>query len=138
MKTMAIIVRDSAYDKILTPLAFAYLEAAEGVQVDMLFVNWAVRAMKVGGAAEFKVDPAYSDQDAWVRTQVEKTGLPSDLYTLLQAIKGMENVNFYACSLAASVFDVSEESLIPECSGIIGASWFLHEKAAKADHCQYF
>ena len=138
MKTMAIVVRDSAYDKILTPLAFAYLEAAEGVQVDVLFVNWAVRAMKQGGAAEFKVDAAYADKDQWVRDQVAKAGMPSDLYELIQAIKETDSVNFYACSLAATVFDVPEESLIPECSGIVGASWFLHEKAAKADHYQYF
>src|SRR5215467_10994848 len=43
MDNMAIIVRDDAYDKVLTPLAFAYLAAASNIEVNMLFVGWAVR-----------------------------------------------------------------------------------------------
>lgn len=138
MKSMAIIVRDDAYDKILTPLAFAYLQAAEGTQVDMLFVNWAVKALTEEGAHSLKVDGQHADQDAWVRQQVANAGLPPDIYDIIKALKSTGNVNLYACSLASSIFGVDKDNLIPEAEGIIGASWFLNEKASKADHYQYF
>jgi len=138
MKSMTIIVREDSYDKILTPLAFAYLQASEGVQVDMLFVNWAVLALTEKGAKNIKVQGEYADRDQWVREQVAKAGIPNDIYTLIKAIKETGCVNFYACSLAATIFGVDTDSLIPEAEGIIGASWFLNEKADKADYNQTF
>ncbi len=138
MKSMAIIVRDDSYDKILTPFAFAYLQASEGCEVEMLFVNWAVRALTEEGAREMHIQGPHADQEAWVRAQVEKAGLPTEIRDLVKALKETGKVNFYACSLAASIFGVNEENLVPEASGIVGASWFVNEKAANADHCQYF
>jgi len=135
---MSIVVRDDSYDKLLTPLAFAYLQASEGCQVDMLFVNWAVLALTEKGAKEIKVQGDHADKDQWVREQVAKAGLPNDINTLIKALKETGSVNFYACSLAAQIFGVDENNLIPEAEGIIGASWFLNEKANKADHNQYF
>lgn len=138
MNKMAIVVRDDSYDKMLTPLAFAYLTASEGVQVDMLFVNWAVRALTEEGARKIQVDGRHAEDDAWVRERVAAAGLPNDINELLKALKETESVNFYACSLAANVFGVEEQDLIPEASGIVGAAWFINDKAAQADHCQYF
>lgn len=138
MKSLAIVVRDDAYDKILTPLAFAYLMASEGTQVDMLFVNWAVKALTVEGAQSLHIDGRHAPDEAKVREGVAKAGLPTDIYEVIKALKSTGCVNFYACSLAASIFGVDQKNLIPEASGIVGAAWFLNEKAAKAEHCQYF
>lgn len=138
MKSLAMVIRDDSYDKILTPLAFAYLTAAEGVEVDMLFVNWSVQALTEEGARNLKVEGRHADQDAWVREQVAKAGLPNDVHELLKALKETGTVRMYGCSLAASIFGVSDDNLIPEAEGIVGASWFLNDKMAKADHCQYF
>ncbi len=138
MKSMAIVVRDVSYDKLLTPFAFAYLQAAEGCEVDMLFVNWAVRALTEEGARDIRIRGAHEDEDAWVREQVARAGLPADLRELEKALKATGKVSFYACSLAASIFGVDEQNLVPEASGIVGASWFINEKAARADHTQYF
>lgn len=138
MKKLAIIIRDDEYDKILTPLAFAYLEAAEGAQVDILFVNWAVRALTEKGAKALKVGGTHADQDAWVRERVAKAGLPNDINALLKTIKATGDVRLYACSLAATIFEVGENDLIPEAEGIVGASWFMNERILPADHYQYF
>lgn len=138
MKSLAIVVRDDAYDKILTPLVFAYLASSEGTKVDMLFVNWAVKALTVDGAKALVVQGHHAAKDAFVREQVAKAGLPNDINTILKALHESGNVNLYGCSLAAAIFGVGETDLIPEAEGIVGASWFLNEKAAKAEHYQYF
>lgn len=138
MKSLAIVVRDDAYDKILTPLAFAYLTASEGTQVDMLFVNWAVKALTEEGAANLHIDGRHGADEAKVREGVAKAGLPTEIYEVIKALKSTGCVNFYACSLAAAIFGVDETNLIPEAEGIVGAAWFLNDKAAKADHYQYF
>ena len=138
MKKLAIVIRDDEYDKILTPLAFAYLEAAEGAEVDILFVNWAVRALTEDGAQKIKIGASHSDKDAWLRERVASAGLPNDINSLHKAIKETGSVRFYACSLAANIFEVDENNIIPEAEGIVGASWYLNEKVLNADHHQYF
>lgn len=138
MKKLAIVIRDDEYDKILTPLAFAYLEAAEGAEVDILFVNWAVRALTEEGAKQIKIGASHMEKDGWLRERVAAAGLPNDINTLLKAIKETGDVRFYACSLAANIFEVNEDTLIPEAEGIVGASWFLNDRVLVADHYQYF
>lgn len=138
MKSLAMVIRDDSYDKILTPFAFAYLTAAEGVEVDILFVNWAVKALTEEGAKSLVVDGRHHDQDAWVRERVAAAGLPADIYELLKALKDTGSVRFYACSLASTIFGVDDNNIIPEAEGIVGAAWFLNNKMINADHCQYF
>lgn len=84
------------------------------------------------------VDGRHADQDGWLREQVANAGLPNDIYEILKALKATGNVNMYVCSMAAQIFGVNKDNMIPEASNIVGAAWFLNEKMVKADHCQYF
>jgi len=138
MKSMAIIIRDDSYDKILTPLGFAYLQGAEGCQVDILFVSWAVRALTEEGASEISIREGHCEQEPWMRKQVANAGFPENIRDLITAVHSTGSVNLYACSMAAKIFGVDDSNMIPESSGIVGSSWFLNEKAVPADYSQTF
>jgi peroxiredoxin family protein len=138
MKKMAIVIRDDAYDRLYTPLTFAYLAAKKGIEVNILFVLWAVRVLTEQGAKAVKMDRQHAAEEDWFKERLRRDGDPLEIHDFIKLVKRTGNVRLYGCQLAAATFDVTQSQLIPEADGIVDALWFLEEKAIKADHCQYF
>jgi peroxiredoxin family protein len=138
MKRLAIVVRDDAYDRLLTPLAFAWFAAEEGVEVDMLFVLWAVRVLTEDGARSVRIEGRHAAEEEAMRNRMIELGEPTEILDYLRMLRKTGKVRFYACHAAAETFDVSESNLLPEAEGIVSSMWFLKEKALEAGHCQYF
>ncbi len=138
MNRLAIVVRDDAFDRLYTPLTFAYLAAKKGIQVDILFVLWAVRVLTEKGSQAVTVDQLHAAEGNWFKDKLRRDGDPPAICDYLRAIKQTGNVRLYGCRVAAATFDVDPSHLLSEADGIVDAVWFLEEKATKADHCQYF
>lgn len=138
LNRLAIVIRDDAFDRLLTPLTFAWEMGRSGVEVDVLFVLWAVRVLTPEGARQVRFDPRYADREAWLRERLQRDGDPLEIADFLKLLKSTGHVRLHGCRLAAMTFDVTTENLLPEADGIIDPGDFLRTIAMRADHCQYF
>jgi len=123
-RRLAIVIRDDGFDKMLPPLALAYAQACRGVEVDILFDLWAVRALTADGADMRALDGVHAGH-----------GTPTTIAAFLKRLSATGMVRFYASQYATATFGVKPADLMDEAEGIVDPGWFLAERA---DHCRHF
>ena len=106
-----------------------------GVEVDVLFVLWAVRVLRLKGRA-VKIDPRYAHREEELRARLQRDGDPLEIQDF-SSLESTGHVRLHGCRLAAMTFDVAPEDLLPEADGILDPGEFLRSIAAGADHCQW-
>jgi peroxiredoxin family protein len=106
LKRMAIVIRDDAFDRLYTPLTFAYVAARDGVRVDILFVLWAVKVLTAEGAQSVTIDPQHADDEQWFKERLRHDGDPPTIADFVTQLKQAGDLHFYGCRLAAATFGV--------------------------------
>ena len=136
LKKVAIICRAGTYDTMVTVLGWAHaicFDSEEGTEVDVLFTAWAADLLKKG---KLDQDRAVFPQDFEPRQTEFLDAVHAQRFTTaydaLKAAHKTGRFRIYACAMAARLFNVTSENLIPEAS-IMGPVIFLREKANYAD-----
>lgn len=97
-------------EELGAPIFQATVAAAMDYEVDVICTATAGRLMKRGIAENLTVKP----------------GSPKTVYDFIKDAHGA-GVKFYCCSPNLDLFDMTEQDLIPECSGIVGGAHLIEE-----------
>ena len=97
-------------EELGAPIFQATVAAAMEYEVEVICTATAGRLMKKGEAEKLTV----------------KEGSPKNVYEFIKDAHDA-GVKFYCCSPNLDLFDMTEEDLIPECSGIVGGAHLIEE-----------
>ena len=97
-------------EELGAPIFQASVAAALDYEVEVVCTATSGRLMKKGEAEKLTV----------------KEGSPKSVYDFIKDAHEA-GVKFYCCSPNLDLFDMTEEDLIPECSGIVGGAHLVEE-----------
>ena len=126
MNHLAIVVRDDAYDRILTPLTFAYTQAQAGVEVDILFVLWAVRPLTAEGAAALK-STRPRRRGRLAARRLAEDGEPTEIADWLAMLRETGGSGSMAAATPPPR-SASPRRLCSGAEGIVDPGWFLRRR----------
>jgi uncharacterized protein len=105
-------------EELGAPIFQASVGAAMDYEVEVICTATSGRLMKKGVAEKLVV----------------KEGSPKTVYDFIKDAHEA-GVKFFCCSPNLDLFDMSEDDLIPECSGIVGGAYLI-EQVMEDDDCR--
>ncbi len=133
----AFIIKDGHFESLLYALNFASIAAVSNRKVRILFVGWAANKLIRGNLEKIDIPSSLRDQKSEFIEQLKKHKV-QDLRELLQLVRSAGDVKIYVCSLAASIWGVTRENMIPEVDDILGSPNFLLQEAKDAEQILTF
>ncbi|MBI5701468.1 DsrE/DsrF/DrsH-like family protein [Candidatus Saganbacteria bacterium] len=135
--TYAFIIKGGYFEDMLYAFNFASILAVSHKKVRILFVGWAASKLKKGNLDKIDIPSSLHDQKSFFVDQLKKHKT-HNLEDLLKLVKSAGDVKIYICSLAASVWGVTRENMIPEVDDLMGSPNFLLSEAKDAAHILTF
>lgn len=135
--TYAFIIKDGHFESLLYAFNFASIAAVSNKKVRILFLGWAASKLIKGNLEVIDIPSSIRDLKSDFVEQLKKHKC-YDLRELLGVVKSAGDVKIYICTLAASIWGVTRENMIPEVDDIIGSPNFLLQEAKDAEHILTF
>lgn len=135
--TYAFIIKDGHFESLLYAFNFASIAAVSNKKVRILFVGWAASKLIKDNLEEIDLPSSLEDQRSAFIEQLKKHKC-DNLRELIELVKAAGDVKIYICTLAASIWGVTRENMIPEVDDIIGSPNFLLKEARDAEQILTF
>ena len=135
--TYAFIIKDGDFESLLYAFNFASIAAVSNKKVRMLFVGRAASKLIRGNLEVIDLPSSMRDQKSHFIEQLKKHQC-HDLKELLEVVKSAGDVKIYICTLAAGIWGVTRENMLPEVDDIIGSPNFLFKEAKDAEQILTF
>lgn len=130
-ETYAFIIKDGHFENLLYALNFASIAAVSNKKVRILFVGWAASKLIKGNLEQIDLPSSLNEKKSAFIEQLKKNK-SHDLKELLALVKSAGDVKIFVCTLAASIWKVTRENMLPEVDNIIGSPNFLLQEAKDA------
>lgn len=132
MEKVAILFREGTFDSLVTGLNFASAAASAGLKVRLFFSDWAAEKLRKDKVNEVNLPTSHSHRREWYESKIKESGFPG-IRQMLSQIKELTDAKIYVCSLAANLWSLNEENIIPEVDEITGILSFLAEDLIDAN-----
>lgn len=135
--TYAFIIKDGHFESLLYAFNFASIAAVSNKKVRILFLGWAASKLIKGNLEDIDIPSSLEDRRGAFVEQLKKHKC-DNLREIIELVKAAGDVKIYICTLAASIWGVTRENMIPEVDDIIGSPNFLLKEAKDAEQILTF